>query len=47
MIESSIKWFGHVWRIHVEALIRRVDQMEDKPIVRHGEETNTYYRLNH
>lgn len=34
MVESCIRWFGHVWRGLVEASIRRVDQIEYNPIVR-------------
>ena len=28
MVESRLRWFGHVWRRPIEALVRRVDQME-------------------
>ena len=28
MVESRFRWFGHMWRRPIEALVRRVDQME-------------------
>ena len=28
MVESCLKWFGHVWRMLVEASAIGVDQME-------------------
>lgn len=34
MVESCLGWFGHVWIRTVEALVKRVDHMEDSPIVR-------------
>jgi len=34
MVESNLRWSGHVWRKLVEALIRRVDLMENILIVR-------------
>lgn len=34
MVEYCIRWFGHVWRRHIETLVRRVDQMKPSPIVR-------------
>ena len=32
MVESSLKWFGHVWRRLIEAPVKRADQMEGSPI---------------
>ena len=34
MVESRLRWFGHVWRRSVDAPVRRVDQMEDSPVVK-------------
>lgn len=36
MVESCNMWFGFVWRrlLEVMMLIRRVDQMEDSPVIR-------------
>ena len=34
MVESRLRWFGHVWRRPAEALVRRVDQRENSPIIR-------------
>lgn len=34
MIVFHVRWFGYVWRRLVEALVTRVDLMEDSPIVR-------------
>ncbi|KAF1880112.1 hypothetical protein Lal_00022241 [Lupinus albus] len=34
MVESHLRWFGHVWRRPVEALVKRVDQMEASPVPR-------------
>ena len=34
MVESRLRWFGHVWRRSVDAPIRQVDQIEDSPVVR-------------
>ena len=34
MVESYFGWFGHVWRRPVQALVRRVDQMESSPTSR-------------
>ena len=33
-VESRLRWFGHMRRRPVEALIRRVDQMKGNPITR-------------
>ena len=32
-VESHLRWFGQVWSRLVEALRRRVDQMEHSPII--------------
>jgi hypothetical protein len=29
MVETRVMWFGHVERIPVDAVVRRVDQMKD------------------
>jgi len=29
MVESRLRWFGHVERTNVDSVIRTVDQMED------------------
>jgi hypothetical protein len=34
MVETGLKWFGHVERRPVDVLVRRVDQMEDSQIIR-------------
>ena len=34
MVESHLRWFGHVWRRLVEAPIRKVNQMEGSLIAR-------------
>lgn len=34
MVESRLRWFGHVTRRQIEVRIRRVDQMEDSPIIK-------------
>ena len=34
MVESRLRWFGHVWRRPAETLVRRVDQRENSPIIR-------------
>ena len=34
MVESCLRWFGLVWARPVEALVRRVDQMEHSTITR-------------
>jgi len=50
IVECCLKWFGHVWRRHVEALIRKVEQMLDREVVfitRGRRETVRNYRWNH
>ena len=37
MVESHLRWFGHVWRRLIEVSVRRVDQMKSSPIVRDRE----------
>lgn len=34
MLESYLRWFGYVGRRPIEALVRRVDQMKDNPIIK-------------
>ena len=34
MVKFCHTWFGHVWRVPVEALVWKVDQMESSLIVR-------------
>ena len=34
LVETRLRWFGHVQRRPLEAPVRRVDQMEDSPITR-------------
>ncbi|KAM7467464.1 hypothetical protein LguiB_015026 [Lonicera macranthoides] len=34
MVESRLRWFGHVWRRPVDAVVRRVDHMEGSLVVR-------------
>ena len=34
LVETRLRWFGHVQRRPLEAPVRRVDQMEDNPIIR-------------
>lgn len=34
MVESRLSWFSHVRRIPLEAIVRRVDQVEESPIVK-------------
>lgn len=36
----SLRWFGHVQPRPKEALIRRVDQMDDRKVVRGKEKPN-------
>lgn len=33
IVESRVRWFGYVKRKPIEALIRKVIQMEDSPLV--------------
>lgn len=33
MAESHLRWFRHVLRRLVKSLVRRIDQMEGKPII--------------
>lgn len=40
MVESRLKWFSHVRRVLV-ALVRKVDQMDDSPIVNRGRQRKT------
>ena len=30
LVENRLRWFGHLERRPVDAVVRRVDQMEDK-----------------
>ena len=42
MVESRLKWFLHVCKRPIEALVRRVDQMENSTIARErGRPTKT------
>ena len=34
VVESPVRWFGHMWRRPIEALVRRVDQIESSLINR-------------
>jgi hypothetical protein len=34
MVENRLRWFGHVERRPVDAVVRRVDQMEESQIKR-------------
>jgi hypothetical protein len=34
MVENRLRWFGHVERIPVDLIVKRVDQMEDNHITR-------------
>ena len=34
MVENRLRWFGHVERRHVDAVVRRVDQMEESQVKR-------------
>jgi hypothetical protein len=34
LIENRLRWFGHVERIPVDAVVRRVDQMEESQVRR-------------
>lgn len=34
IVVSSYRWFEHVWRRPIGALVKRVDQMDDNPILR-------------
>ncbi|KAM7518030.1 hypothetical protein LguiB_016992 [Lonicera macranthoides] len=34
MVEFRLRWFGHVWRRPVDAVVRRVDHMEGSLVVR-------------
>ena len=34
MVENRLRWFGHVERRPVNAVVRRVDQMEESQIKR-------------
>ena len=44
MLKSYFRWFGHVWRKLVKALVRRVDQMEGSLIARdRGRSKKTIY----
>lgn len=35
MTESRLRWFDHVRRRPIEALVKKVDQMEDSSIIRY------------
>ena len=37
MIESRLRWFGHVQRKYIEALVKGVNQMEGSSITRDRE----------
>jgi len=34
MVETMLRWFGHVERRHVDLIVRRVGQMKDSHITR-------------
>jgi hypothetical protein len=34
MVETRLRWFGHVERRHVNYVVRRIDQMESSQITR-------------
>jgi hypothetical protein len=34
MVETRLRWFGHVERRHVDFVVRRVDQIEGSQIIR-------------
>jgi len=34
LVENRLRWFGHVERRHVDAVVRRVDQMEESQVKR-------------
>lgn len=34
MVKSRLRWFGHVRRRSIEALLGRIDQIEEIPIIR-------------
>jgi len=44
LAQLCLRWFEHVWRIPIEVLVRRVDQMKTSPIAR-GQMKS--YRQNH
>ena len=35
MVETRLRWFGHVERRSIDSVVRRVDQMEGSQITRH------------
>ena len=38
MWKSCLRWwFGHVWRRHIEASLRRIDEMVGSPVIRNRE----------
>ena len=37
MVESHLKWIGHIWRKPIEASVRRIDQIEGNLIVKERE----------
>jgi len=34
MVENRLRWFGHIERIHIDVVVRKVDQMEESQIRR-------------
>jgi len=38
MVETRLRWFGHVERRHVNYVVGRVDQMESSQITRDKED---------
>jgi hypothetical protein len=32
MVENMLRWFGHIERIPIDVVVRRVDQMEESQI---------------
>jgi len=34
LVENRLRWFGHVERRHIDAVIKRVDQMEESQVKR-------------
>lgn len=46
MVDSRLRWFGHVWRRFVEASVMRVDQMEGT-ISETISESDKNYKRNH
>lgn len=36
LVETCLKWFGHIQKIRIEAPVHVVDQMDDNPIIWEG-----------